>query len=553
MNLKKRSDREAEGCSVTVGIPVPGFLGRGERIYHLLELDSQAMALFTLEASGFRGVLTILDPMDRRVRGWMIDSDGKRSLAFVADMAGKYRLQLQSELGTGNYQLTLEQTLSLEERVSAAPDSRLESPRIKQLRADLATHPSQALAVFWREVEREGTPLLEDDPLEPRLTLCTFLWRGDEQTRNVRVHLLFRTMLPNDYTMAWLEGTDLWYTTIQLPSQGRFAYTLLVNVPPIAPPDIDSAPRHKLIYFASSKTDPLNRQPCLEEPGGRFESLSSLVLPGAPPQPWMDERLGVSRGALQRVTMKSELLQDERFISAYTPPGYSTEAKPYGLLLVFDEQWYLSRVPTPTILDNLLADGKIPPLVAIVIGNGPGDARSRQLPCNPLFADFMATELIPWAQRHYNVTNDPSRTIIAGSSYGGLASTYVALHYPERFGNVLSQSGSYWWQPSEQLEQFNEPNRSRQGNHIAGLFIQRPKLALRFYLDAGTGEIALTGTGRSILVANRHLRDVLLAKGYEVHYQEFIGGHDFLSWRGTLADGLIALTSSWDGTSPPML
>jgi enterochelin esterase family protein len=37
------------------------------------------------------------------------------------------------------------------------------------------------------------------------------------------------------------------------------------------------------------------------------------------------------------------------------------------------------------------------------------------------------------------------------------------------------------------------------------------------------------------------LRDVLRVKGYEVHFQEFAGGHDYLSWRGTLADGLIAL------------
>jgi enterochelin esterase family protein len=37
------------------------------------------------------------------------------------------------------------------------------------------------------------------------------------------------------------------------------------------------------------------------------------------------------------------------------------------------------------------------------------------------------------------------------------------------------------------------------------------------------------------------MRDVLLAKGYEVHYQQFAGGHDYLSWRGTFADGLIDL------------
>jgi enterochelin esterase-like enzyme len=46
---------------------------------------------------------------------------------------------------------------------------------------------------------------------------------------------------------------------------------------------------------------------------------------------------------------------------------------------------------------------------------------------------------------------------------------------------------------------------------------------------------------RSILEPSRHMRDVLLAKRYEVHYQENVGGHDYLSWRGSLADGLLAL------------
>jgi enterochelin esterase-like enzyme len=76
---------------------------------------------------------------------------------------------------------------------------------------------------------------------------------------------------------------------------------------------------------------------------------------------------------------------------------------------------------------------------------------------------------------------------------------------------------------------------------MAKQFSASPKLPLRFFLDAGTFELDKSGKGGDILEATRHLRDVLLAKGYEVHYQQFVGGHTDLSWRGTLADGLIAL------------
>lgn len=73
------------------------------------------------------------------------------------------------------------------------------------------------------------------------------------------------------------------------------------------------------------------------------------------------------------------------------------------------------------------------------------------------------------------------------------------------------------------------------------MFLERPKLPLRFYMDAGAKEIDLNGKGFDLLTSGRHLRDILLAKGYEVHWQQFRGGHDYLSWRGTLADGLMVL------------
>ncbi len=177
------------------------------------------------------------------------------------------------------------------------------------------------------------------------------------------------------------------------------------------------------------------------------------------------------------------------------------------------------------------------------------------LVANPEFADFMAKELVPWVRAHYNVTKDPKQTVVTGYSAGGLASAYVALRHPEAFGNVLSQSGAFWWSFEHNggvcgprcpnSGGTGAPDYSRdattEGNFLVKEFLATPKLPLRFYLAAGTFEIDRNGGGGDILEGTRTLRDILLAKGYEVHYQQFVGGHDGVSWRGVLADGLIAL------------
>jgi enterochelin esterase family protein len=265
-------------------------------------------------------------------------------------------------------------------------------------------------------------------------------------------------------------------------------------------------------------------------------------MPDAPAQPWLAERAGVAAGRIEKHQLKSALLNNDREIAVYLPPGYSKMEKTYPALVPFDEVAYLgdenhlALVPTPTILNNLISEKRIPPMVALLVGNAPG-ARSRELTCNPVFADFLVSELLPWAHSLYNFTTDPRQVVIGGSSFGGLAATCAGLRHSEAFGNVLSQSGSYWWTPSGE-ETNSWPN------WVAKKFIASPKQTLRFYLDAGSEEIDLSGAGNSILLTSQNIRDVLLAKGYEVHFQEFEGGHDYLSWRGTLAEGLIVLAGN---------
>jgi enterochelin esterase family protein len=128
--------------------------------------------------------------------------------------------------------------------------------------------------------------------------------------------------------------------------------------------------------------------------------------------------------------------------------------------------------------------------------------------------------------------------VVAGSSAGGLAAACSGLWHPEVFGNILAQSGAFHWTP---LPGNDTTDSSPEPNWVARQFISSPKKPLRFYLDAGSAEFNAAGGADAILFCTRTLRDVLRAKGYEVQFQEFEGGHDYLSWRGTLADGLIAL------------
>jgi hypothetical protein len=88
---------------------------------------------------------------------------------------------------------------------------------------------------------------------------------------------------------------------------------------------------------------------------------------------------------------------------------------------------------------------------------------------------------------------------------------------------------------------------------LPALAARKPCSGARFYLDAGRLENRTFDDGApSLLASNRHLRDVLIAKGYDVTYREFAGGHDSVWWRSTLADGRIALLGARDSQATPV-
>ena len=184
---------------------------------------------------------------------------------------------------------------------------------------------------------------------------------------------------------------------------------------------------------------------------------------------------------------------------------------------------------------NLVRAGAIGPSVLVLVGTAP-HARDAELAHNPQYAEFLGRELLPWLGRTTGLAAVRDRTVLAGSSLGGLTAAYGALRYPKQFGNVLAQSGAFLWSSSRRRGA--PPTLFRE-------FRRAPLTPTRFYLDAGSFERAVfPGQSMSLLEGVRRFRDLLVDKGYPVHFAMFKGGHDYACWGGTFADGLLYLLGS---------
>lgn len=395
------------------------------------------------------------------------------------------------------------------------------SPRIAALASRVAA--GGGTDAFWADIAREGTPLIEPGP--DGHSVVTFLARGAE--RNVR---LFGAPSGDHDDLQRLGASDTWFRSYVLPNATRLSYQLAADVPDLP----GSARERRVAILATAKADPFNRHPWPADAPDAYARESVLELPEAPPQPGLADR-GAPRGSLVSFRVASARLGNSRLVTLYRPAGWNPAASSNRMLFLFDGVAYQSRVPTPLILDNLIAEGRIPPTAAVFVSEIDRETRARELPSNDAFADFMAGELLPRIRRETGADIPAARTILAGSSFGGLAAATVALRHPQAFGCVIGLSGSFWWSPPG--------TPAEDGEHVAARVAREPVRPVRFHLTAGLFETAHGGAA-GILETSRHLRDVLRARGYTVSYREYAAGHDYIVWRGALADALIATSGS---------
>ena len=343
--------------SLKINEPVGRQLSSGSVHSYAIELNAGDYVAGLLDQHG-RTDLTILAPDGSPVRHYPGPAeDGKRLYVFIADTPGTYRMDVEtSAVQPVSYKLTLTQVLSLDERLKPKPwQDPNPSPRMEALRKQAASGNADINA-FWKQVTAEGTPLVESIEKDPQHQLVTFLWRGTPITRNVFPIGSFKIggRYPLDYVFHQISLTDVWYLTVRLPTGARFTYGLSENDP--------------LVFngfqperYATTQVDPLNphRWGCAAL-ATRYDCQSVAEIIGAVPQPWIVKNSSVAPGTIEKQKIHSELLKNEHDLSIYLPAGYRANAAPYDLVVIFDESAYLTKVPTPVILDNLIAASKIP-------------------------------------------------------------------------------------------------------------------------------------------------------------------------------------------------
>ncbi|EIY5152808.1 enterochelin esterase [Klebsiella variicola] len=367
----------------------------------------------------------------------------------------------------------------------------------------------------------------------------TFWWRdpaGDETRSPRRRVWLYITGVTDHHqnarpqSLTRLPGTDAWSwrTTLSPTWRGSYCFIPSDRDDDFSPEVFSAdAPDRALLREGWRKllpraiADPLNPH---SWQGGRGHGVSALEMPQAPAQPGWDQ-FNEAHPPARCLEWRSARLGNHRRVWIYTP-GEAVDPQTRPLAILLDGQFWAESMPVWSPLAALTREERLPPAVYLLIDAIDNQRRGVELPCHRDFWLAVQEELLPLIRGHAPFSDRPERTVVAGQSFGGLAAMFAALNWPQRFGCVLSQSGSYWW-----------PHRDGCGTGFIGEQLRQGEVSaagLRIWLEAGQREPI-------IFRANQALLAQLTTTQQTIFWRQVDGGHDALCWRGGLTAGLIQL------------
>jgi enterochelin esterase-like enzyme len=178
-----------------------------------------------------------------------------------------------------------------------------------------------------------------------------------------------------------------------------------------------------------------------------------------------------------------------------------------------------------TALDALIAQKRVPVMIAISIGNGSGDAQGSQRgleydTMSGRYAEFVETEVLPLVEKQYNVklTKDPDARATMGCSSGAAAAFSMAWYRPDLYHRVLSYSGTY----VNQQWPSNPETPGGAWEYHRKLIPNSPARPIRIWMHVSDRDLYNPNVMRDDMhdwvVANENMARVLAAKGYQYQY-----------------------------------
>jgi len=363
----------------------------------------------------------------------------------------------------------------------------------KELRAQLPTVDAAAQDAFVEKfvASKGGTPIVENQ------TRVIFLAK-DRNGQTPRIVGDFNnwavTQVGYDVLIGKptrIEGTSWSFLETTSYTNARLEYVLFF--------DKDAVP------------DPLNRRTVQAFAGPRSE----VRMPFFVAQPEVDELGSAPKGEVIAESFQSRSLGGSRRVWYYLPPGYAASTDTlYPVLYVLDGSNYVEKMDVPKVLDHLIANQTIPPVIAVF--SEPAD-RQEEYSRSPKWRGFITNELVPAVDKRFRTFPTPDHRVILGSSLAAYGAIDLAVTAPSVFGLCAAIA------PPVQTA-------TVVSNQAAA---RAAVVSIKFFVMGGVYDSMIDGA--------RRLHTTLDEYSAPVTYLEVSEGHNTNTFRGHLDDALKAL------------
>ncbi len=304
-------------------------------------------------------------------------------------------------------------------------------PQGQQMRAAASSSGIISDSRFGRFIEKVGQSAdkqgLIDDFLAAQKTfpiiennnLVHFVYRGEASEMALAGEIFG---YESNEPMHRVEGTDLFYYSLQMEPSAHFGYQFLKDLQDHINDPLN--PDKTSVYFLGE--------------------MSLLSMPDWQPADHLQVRGGTVTGQLDSLVFHSTVTDSTRTLEVYLPAGYADSQARYPVAYVHATT---RQFGITTSLDNLMGTSVEPAIVVFVPPLVRGGYRGYIGTLRDQYARAFVEEVVPLIDRNYRTKPAPEFRANIGTFYGGLMAFYTAFKHPGTFGRLGTQS--IYWDPDE--------------------------------------------------------------------------------------------------------